>query len=292
VAPQLENIGMITDAIWLDYDLDQDQDLVVVGEWMPITILENDNGKFTIATHAIPEKTEGWWNCLRAGDFDHDGDPDIIVGNHGLNSRFQANIEQPISLYVNDFDHNGTPEPVLTQFNGGRAYISSLRHDLVMQMPILKKKYQSYREFKEQTINDVFSPEQIKESVQLKAYRLESSFLENKGNGTFEISTLPAPAQFSPVFGLLIRDFDKDGHLDILMGGNLYGVKPEVGRYDANYGLFLKGHGDNSFIPEFPKTSGFKTIGEVRDLTTVKVGNKDLIFVAKNNTKMQVFEFQ
>ncbi|MCB0665358.1 MAG: VCBS repeat-containing protein, partial [Saprospiraceae bacterium] len=290
-APELTNIGMITDAIWLDFDQDQDLDLIVVGEWMPITVLRNDKGKFHRSENAVPDKTEGWWNCLRSGDFDNDGDQDIVIGNHGLNSRFQATSEKPISLYVNDFDQNRTPEPVITQFDGDKAYPMTLRHDLVMQMPILKKKYQLYEDYKEQTIDDVFTPEQLKSSIKKEAYRLESSYLENNGDGTFKIKPLPSPAQFSPNYGILVHDFDGDKNLDILMGGNLYGVKPEVGRYDANYGLFLKGRGDNTFEAEFPKASGFRTIGEVRDLTLVKVGKKELILVAKNNDKMQIFEF-
>ncbi len=291
VAPELTNIGMITDAIWIDYDQDKDQDLMLVGEWMPITVFNNTSGRLKIDKNAIPEKSEGWWNCIRSGDFDNDGDNDLVIGNHGLNSRFHASPDKPLRLYVNDFDNNGTPEPVLTQYNGDEAYPLTLRHDLVMQMPVLKKKYQLYHDYKSQKINDVFTEQQISSSIQLETFNLATSYLENKGDGTFEMSMLPSLAQFSPSYGLLIDDFDRDGNLDVLLGGNLYGVKPEVGRYDANDGLFLKGNGDNSFEPIIPKYSGFKTLDEVRDLMTIEVAGKNLVIVAKNNAKMQVFEF-
>ncbi len=292
VAPQLNKLGMITDALWLDVDNDTDDDLIVVGEWMPICIFINNGGKLQLSEKALQGiKTEGWWNCLRSGDFDGDGDLDLVIGNHGLNSRFEASEDKPLSLYVNDFDQNGTPEPIITQYNGEKAYPLALRHNLVMQLPGLKKKYQKYADYKEQTINDIFSQELIQKSVQKKVYRLESVFLENKGDGTFDLQTLPVPAQFSPVYGILVEDFDEDGNLDILFGGNIYGVKPEVGRYDANYGLLLKGKGDHTFDPVYSRDSGFRVRGEIRDLNTLTVHGKKLVLVAKNNAEMQVFEF-
>jgi hypothetical protein len=293
IAPELYDLGMITDLQWIDYDGDDDEDLIVIGEWMPIQVFENDKGRFKKVTKKVGlANTNGWWNCVKAGDFDKDGDLDLVVGNHGLNSRFEASKEKPISLYVNDFDRNGTPEPVISQYNGDKSYPLTLRHDLVMQLPHLKKKYIKYHNYKEQTVQDIFNEKELKGVIEKEVYMLESAFVENNGDGTFSIKALPKAAQFSPVYGLLVEDYDKDGNLDILLGGNLYGVKPEVGRYDANYGLLLKGNGDNTFEEVLSKESGFQALGQVRDLERIKVGDKSLLLVAKNNDKMQVFEME
>lgn len=289
IAPELLNLGMITDAIWMDFDQDNDQDLIVVGEWMPITFFENNRGRFK-KVNALSDPSNGWWNCLKSGDFDNDGDLDLVVGNHGLNSRFQASSDQPIQMYVNDFDRNRTPEPIITQFNGEASYPLVLRHDLVMQLPHLKKKYLKYVNYKEQTVQDIFTKEELKGAIVKEVTHLETSILINKGNGQFELTALPKAAQLAPTYGLLVKDFDKDGNVDILLGGNLYGVKPEVGRYDANYGLWLKGNGDATFEPVKSRQSGFFTKGQVRDIIDLEVNGKTLILVAKNNDRMQVFE--
>jgi len=291
IAPDLKDLGMITDAIWNDIDGDNDADLIVVGEWMPITIFENTGGRFRKKSNSFNSKTDGWWNCIQGADFDHDGDTDFIVGNHGLNSRFKASQDKPVMLHLNDFDQNGTPEPIISQYNGDEAYPMVLRHDLVMQLPHLKKKYQKYIDYQEQTVNDIFEEDQLNQSTKKEVYHLASSYLENKGDGTFHLHNLPLPAQFSPTYGILIDDFNKDGNEDVLLAGNLFGVKPEVGRYDASYGLFLRGNGDGSFQPELSRSSGFRIDGEVRDLASVKAGNRNFVLVARNNEKMLVFEY-
>ena len=274
-----------------DTDQDNDQDIVVVGEWMPITFFENTGNQFSKVSIPTLTYSNGWWNCVESGDFDADGDIDLVVGNHGLNSRFSASREKPISLYVNDFDKNNSPDPILTQFNGDKSYPLALRHDLVMQLPNLKKKYLSYHSYKGQTIEDIFTKEQLEQTLIKHAYYLESSLLINDGKGGFDLIALPKGAQFSPIYGLLVNDLDHDGNLDILIGGNLYGVKPEVGRYDANYGLFLKGKGDNSFESVYSRDSGFFVKGQVRDLMTISVNEETLLLVAKNDDMMQVFHY-
>ena len=220
-----------------------------------------------------------------------DGDMDLVIGNHGLNSRFEASQEKPIRLYVKDFDLNGTPDPVICQFNGDKAYPLALRHDLLMQLPRLKKKYPKYSDYKDQTVEDIFTEEQLKGSVIKSVYNLNTSLLINNGDGTFLLEALPLAAQFSPSYGILVEDFDKDDYPDILLGGNLYGVKPEVGRYDASYGLMLKGRGDHSFESIFSRESGFFVKGEVRDIMTLNVDGKTLVLVTRNNEQMQVFEY-
>ena len=293
VAPELEKLGMMTDALWMDTDGDQDQDLIIVGEWMEVTIFENQKGRFKNKTKkAGLANSSGWWNCIKAGDFDQDGDMDLVVGNHGLNSRFATTIEKPLNLYMNDFDRNQAPEPIITQYNGAESYPMALKHDLVMQLPHLKKKYLKNINYKEQTITDIFTEAELKGTIIKQANTLESAIFINNGDGTFEQKALPKAAQFSPTYGLLVKDINKDGNLDILMGGNLYGVKPEVGRYDANYGLLLKGNGDATFEPILSKDSGFFMKGQVRDLVDIEVGGKELILVAKNNEAMQVFEIK
>ena len=220
-----------------------------------------------------------------------DGDMDLVVGNHGLNSRFEASKEKPIQLYIKDFDLNGTPDPVICQFNGDKAYPLALLHDLLMQLPGLKKKYFKYSDYKDQTIEDVFTEKQLSGSVIKTAYNLNTSVLINSGDGTFLMEALPLAAQFSPTYGILVEDFDKDDYPDILLGGNLYGVKPEVGRYDASYGLMLKGRGDNTFETIFSRESGFFVKGEVRDIMPLNVEGKTLVLVTRNNEQMQVFEY-
>ncbi len=292
VAPDLEKIGMITDARWIDIDRDNDDDLVVVGEWMPITIFKNNGGKLEKIKDPVQGlRTEGWWHCIQPGDLDGDGDLDFVVGNHGINSRFRASQKQPVSIYINDFDKNGTPDPIITQYQGNKAYPTVLRHDLVMQLPMLKKKYPNYSLYKEQSIDDFFEKDLLRQSVHKETFLLHSSIFINDGDGRFTMEELPVSAQMSPAFGLMVRDITGDDHLDILLGGNLYGVKPEVGRYDASYGVFLKGNGDGSFESLSAKDSGFRSKGQIRDIAQISFGNRNLVLVAKNNDLLEIFEY-
>ncbi len=287
VAPELRRFGMFTASEWQDIDGDNDLDLIVVGEWMPISIFENTNGKLKNITEKVGLKgSNGWWSSLKAADLDGDGDMDFVAGNHGLNSRFSASTEKPMTMYTNDFDKNGTVEQIICTYNGEQqSYPMLLKHNLVMQLPLLKKKYLKYENFKEQTMEEIFTVEEMKKAVKMEAYTMESALIINNGDGTFQLKSLPKEAQLSSVHGLLVNDFDKDGFVDILLGGNFYNAKPEVGRYDASFGLFLKGDGAHYFTPKKASESGFWADGQIRDMELI---NGNLILIAKNNAPVQL----
>ncbi len=289
IAPALLNIGMIRDMLWADVDGDGDDDIIIAGDWMPLKVFINTNGRFTEMKDAFGgRKTEGWWNCLEAGDFNKDGKIDFVAGNHGLNSVFRATAEKPVEMYVNDFDVNGTVEQVICTYDGEKSYPLALKHDLVNQIPALAAKYPKYEMYKDQGITDIFSAEQLKNSLHLSAYMMETCLFENDGSGHFTVKPLPDEVQFSPVYAILAGDFNNDGNQDILLGGNLYNAKPETGRYDAGYGLFLAGDGKGGFKNVPSRESGFRIKGEVRDIIQLSTSKGEIIVVAKSNARVQV----
>ncbi len=291
IAPELNKIGMITDASFIDYENDGDSDLLVVGHWMPIKLLENNNGVFKIKKSNKLDNTNGWWNTIEVQDINDDGFDDFIVGNHGNNSRFRASLTKPISMYVNDFDDNNSIEQVIFQYNGDSSYTVSLRHDLVMQMPTLKKKYLKYNSYKNQTVNDIFPFSKIKSSQTNYVYNLKTSlFINNRGD--FNSVELPIQSQFSTVHAIEIEDVNQDGFKDIILGGNLYDVKPEVGRYDANYGQLFLGGKDLKFNPLSSLKSGLLFKGQVRDFSKINsIDDKNLLLVLNNNDTLQTYSY-
>lgn len=293
LAPGLKQIGMITSAVWADIDRDGDPDLVLAGEWMPVTVFRNDDGKLVNTTTGSGlERSQGWWNRLIPCDINGDGHIDFIAGNHGLNSRFKASPEKPVRMYLNDFDQNGTVDQIICAYNGDESYPLALRHDLIRQIPELKKKYVNYKDYKEQTIEKIFTPEQLRDARVLEAVHMANSLVINNGDGTFRLESLPPEVQFSPVYGALAGDFDGDGITDILLGGNLYRVKPEVGRYDACYGNFLRGMGDDRFAVVPARHSGLRLEGEVRHIAMLHIGGKPCIIITRNNDSVQLFQVQ
>lgn len=289
-APQLIEIGMITDAGWIDVNADGWQDLIVVGEYMRITLLINNKGKFEDKSEAWGlSKTNGWWNAIEIADLDGDGDLDAVVGNHGLNSRFRASPERPVTMQVNDFDRNGTNEQIISVYQGDVSYPMVLRHDLMSQVPVLKKKFLKYESFKDQTFETIFTPEERQGSLELKVYELASVVLINSGK-SFELKKLPTEAQFAPIYAISISDIDGDEIMDLVVGGNLYKAKPEAGRYDASNGLLLKGTGAGNFKALSAGQSGLFLDGEVRDLKFILVNGKRILLVARNNSSILGFK--
>jgi hypothetical protein len=293
VAPGLMKAGLITDAAWSDIDGDNDLDLLVVGEYMPIKVFINDAGKLTDNTEASGLKlTNGWWNRIKAADLDQDGDLDFIVANHGRNSRFRATVSKPVTMYVNDFDKNGTTEQIVCTYSDQTSYPMVLRHDLMTQIPSLKKKYLKYDNYKDQTIQDIFTEDELKDAIKLEAFEFSSGIILNDGQGKFTLKSFPVEAQFSTMYAIEVFDVDQDGSLDILLGGNQYRVKPEVGRYDASYGVFLQGDGKGEFKTVASQYSGLSMDGEVRDFARITIAGKEQLMVARNNDTILFYKIR
>ncbi|MEJ2371981.1 MAG: FG-GAP-like repeat-containing protein, partial [Gemmatimonadales bacterium] len=285
-APDLANIGMVTDAIWEDVDGDNRADLVVVGEWMPITIFRNaGNGRLERADVPGLERSHGWWNRIAAGDFTGDGRTDFVLGNLGLNTRLRATEREPLTLYVKDFDRNGSVEQILSQYNDGVSYPFALRDDLLSALPYLRDRYPSYEDYALQTVADVFSEAELADAVVKRAYTFETALARNDGDGSFTLLPLPVEAQIAPTYGILPADIDEDGHLDLLLAGNFDGVKPEIGRMSAGHGLVLLGDGTGGFEPVPGLESGFLVPGQARDIQRIRTV-RDEPYIARSATSL------
>lgn len=294
MAATLQQLGMITDAVFADMDSDGFDDLLLVGEYMPAVVFRNINGVRLERweTNGL-KNSHGWWNCIEPIDLDKDGDVDFVLGNHGLNSRFKASYSKPITMYVNDFDNNGTVEQIISAYNGDKSYPLVLRHDLVSQIPSLKKKYLKYENYKNQTVKDIFSKEELSSADVLYAYQLATCYAINNGNGELEIFPFSVAAQLAPVFAVINADFDGDEESEILFGGNLYGAKPEVGRYDASFTALMNTENINGNIKFSPLlASGLSVRGEVRDFEIIETSSRKLLVVARNNDSVLTFRFK
>ena len=290
IAPKLEKLGMVTAALWIDLNGDGDNELIVAGEWMPITLFSCDGKSFKKRLVTGLEKSAGWWNNIIAGDFDQDGDLDMIAGNHGLNSNYTANVDKPLEIFAGDFDQNGFIDPIMTKYYGDKSYPMPQRKDLLKQLPVMQRKLASYAKYSKATIEDLVGDMGLKDALHLKSDILYSAFIRNNGDGSFSIEKLPIEAQFSTVFGLFADDFDQDGKLDVLLAGNLYGAQVESGPYDSSIGLLLKGQGDASFLAVNTAESGINLPTEVRDIKAVKLKDgRKMYIVASSNEQLKYY---
>lgn len=287
VAPALNKIGMVTDATWTDYDNDGWTDLILVGEWMQIIVLKNDEGYFADVTEKVGlEDSRGWWFSIKEGDFDNDGDTDYIVGNLGLNYKYKAKEEETFDVYFNDFDGNNTNDIVLSYYNEGEKFPVRGRECSSQQMPAIKHKYKNYESFSTATLEDIYTEQYLENSLHYQVKSFASIYLENK-DGKFIMHKLPNMAQISAINQIEIDDFDNDGNLDALIAGNLHASEVETPRNDAGNGLFLKGDGKGGFEPIKALQSGFYAPGDVKDMSKIKIGNEEYVIVAKNSDYLQ-----
>ena len=285
----LGTAGMITDAVWMDYNGDGGSDLMLVGEWMPITIFLNKQGNFSEKI-TIPN-SEGWWLHITPSDLDQDGDMDFVLGNWGLNSKFKASQEHPMTLFVKDFDKNGKSEFVINWKPPGddKTYPFPSKMDLTNQMPSLKKRILKYADYAKMDYEALFTAEEKKGTIQRKASRMESAILRNN-NGQYELENLPLAAQVTPQFTSIVEDFNQDGNKDIWLGGNFYGLKPEVGRHNDSRGVLLLGQKDGSYVQSNHLRAAIE--GEVRDVQLIQnTTGKRLLLIGVNNEEVEVLSY-
>ena len=286
--PALTNIGLVTTSKWVDLDGDSWEDLVVAGEWMSIRFFKNNEGKtFQEVTQEVylPEQ-RGWWYDIEKGDFDNDGDMDLIVGNLGLNYKYQASKEKPFRVYLNDFDKNATYDIILSYKSNDTEYPVRGRQCSSEQMPAIKEKFKNYNSFASASLEEIYSDQMLEESLKYEITSFASVYLQNN-DGKFIAKPLPYQAQFSNINALVVEDIDRDGYLDVVLGGNLYNAEVETPRNDASYGLWLKGDGANGFRALAPRETGLVVRGDIRNMKSIKVGGQTHLLVAKNNQALQ-----
>ncbi len=286
LAPAISQVGMVTDAVFTDYDLDGDQDLIVVGEWMPLTLFENVDGHLHPVSNESFEGTEGMWFSIEKHDIDGDGDEDYFVGNLGLNTKYKASEQKPFHVFCDDFDQSGTYDIVLTSHYKGSLVPSRGRECSSQQMPFIKEKFPTFSAFAHASVNDIYGEDKLNKALHLKVKMLTSVFVENKGDGTFIINTLPNLAQVAPIMDFEFIDTEQGKK--ILLIGNHHNTEVETTRYDASYGTVLK-YEHNRLEVVSPESTGFFFKGNAKDMAVVASHDGYYVLVTNNNDSFSMF---
>jgi hypothetical protein len=290
IAPALLDLGMVTDAAWADIDGDGKPELVIVGDWMPVTIMRYEKGRFQKSAE-LPNSS-GWWNSLTIADVNQDGYPDLVAGNYGLNSRIKADTLHPAQLVTADFNKNGQTECIPVYYKtDGKSYPYWLKGEMEKEIPQLKKKFLKFKSYAGRQFSEIFSPEELKQATILTVNETRTAVFLNDGKGRFTMRALPMQAQLSPVFATLVYDLNRDGLNDIFLAGNFFGLKPQTGRLDASYGTLFLQDQQHQFHYFTPKQSGLFVRGEVRDAVILNASHKKpLVLVARNNDNLLLFQ--
>lgn len=287
------NLGMLSDALFTDFDNDGWVDLIMVGEYMSPTFYKNHNGKFADVSNSTGlENESGWWNSIVSGDFDKDGDMDYVLGNLGLNSTYKASPREPITIYAKDFDGNGSIDPMMTCYRQGEEHLIHPRDVLGNQIVAMKRRFRTYEDYANAPFDRIFLKEELKDALVLKATTLNSVYVQNLGEGKFAMTELPLEAQYAPVFGMVAGDFNNDDHLDLLLTGNLFATEALTGAYDALTGLCLLGEGNGGFTPLKASESGLKIDGDAKGLVELQwAGNQSMVLASQNSGALKAYTY-
>ena len=288
IIPQLDSIGLVTDAVWTDYDGDDDIDLLVVGEWMAPVLFENSNGYFRKILST--EELTGWYFSVNAVDVDADGDVDFVFGNLGENYKYKANANEPFEVFYDDFDDNGKNDLVLGYHNFGKLFPVRGKECSSQQMPSIKNITPSYHDFGQSTLVDIYGKQRLEASLHLKAYNFKSGIWLNKGKNEFEFKPFPEMAQLSSINSILSKDLNADGQPDLIVGGNLFVSESETPRNDAGYGLVLINQGAGSFKAMQASVSGLFIPGDVKVMKKINLKGTEAILIGNNDAPAQLFE--
>ena len=290
-APALADAGMITSAAWLDYDGDGRLDLIVVGEWTSVRVFHHERGQLVDRTKDVGlEGSEGWWNTVTVADVNGDRRPDLVLGNLGLNSYVTASPEMPARLYVGDFAHDGGSASILTLARPDGDHPVAGRDELTRAIPALRARFPTYASFGASTLDRILPAEDRRAARTLVAHTFASAVALNDGHGRFALQPLPVEAQLAPVDAIVADDFDRDGRIDLLLAGNFFGVPPIQGRYDASYGLLLRGMPNGRFVAMDMPASGVEITGQVRRMRTLRTAGGPLVAVARNDDRMLLLQ--
>ncbi|WP_232224047.1 VCBS repeat-containing protein [Gillisia sp. CAL575] len=282
-----ENLGMINDAIWEDFDKDGDLDLIVIGEWMAPKFLENKKGVFIDVTGSlISQKLNGLWQKILPFDIDKDGDTDYLLGNWGLNTKFKASVENPLLMYFKDFDNNGLPETLLASEKNGNYYFINGLDELASQLPkLIRKRFANYKDFAGKTIEEIFINKELETASKMEVHTLASGYLENK-NGKFVFREFDMQLQVAPLKAMLRYDFNKDGNEEVLIGGNYFGITPYQGKFDAFGGALLTNSGKILNSSEIGLNLSQKS---VRDFSIIQIQQQAYLLITINNAKTELY---
>ncbi|MEJ7685128.1 MAG: VCBS repeat-containing protein [Segetibacter sp.] len=280
VCSKLTTIGMVSSALWTDFDNDGWQDLIIAGEFMPITFIKNEKGK-SFSSPIIIDHSQGWWNGLVAGDFDNDGDIDYVAGNRGLNGPYKASAKEPVCIYAKDYDKNGRLDPIMCHFENGNEYIVHSRDDINKQITPMRARFRDYTSYASVTFKEAFRPDEIRDAYVVRCETFSSAYIENLGNGKFTMHDLPLEAQFAPIYGMVTKDFNGDGNLDVLCVGNSYATEVQTGRYDAQGSFLLLGNGKGKFTANRKEIN---VIGDNKAVAELMNTNGSSIFLISSNS--------